>query len=104
MNEYKRVVYFPDIDWCHAIVGLQSSFLAGLLMNEVKKIGKDMINICTKTGSFKAFNISSDSEFVTYFPVGEFNNEIILHDEEDNNIFNMSIKTYNVEKTRIRKN
>ena len=63
-----------------------------------------MVNICTKTGLFKASNISSDSEFVAHFPAGEFNTEIILYDDKDHNIFNMSIKTYNGEKGRSRKN
>jgi hypothetical protein len=90
-NSYVNVVFFSKLEWCKITKGIGSIPYIDNVLEIIKDYGKDLLEICTRTGSFKVTNLTlARAKFFSFFPDGDYKLNLKLYDEIDLNIFNFT--------------
>jgi hypothetical protein len=93
-GSYVKVISFPKIEGCKIIKGIGSIPFFDNLLQFAKVYAKEVLEGCTRTGSFKVTNLTfANSAFLSYFPDGDYKSFAKLYDDIDSNIFNITIDT-----------
>lgn len=63
-----------------------------MVFNDIVAFGKDFSEVCTRSGEFKMTNFSfAKTALIQKFPPGDFKFVLKVHDDVDDNIFNITI-------------
>jgi hypothetical protein len=77
---------------CQIIKGLKLLPIFNIVMNEIKLLGEEFFDICSRKGEIKAMNVSLQASIITSkVPNGDY--RVLTHsfDSNDENIFNITI-------------
>jgi hypothetical protein len=82
---------FPEIEWCRLLRGTKGLPMIDILLADAEKVGKDVTEVCSRTGEMKVSNYSlNDSAFASKFPAGDYRVEFKFFDDIDDNIYNLT--------------
>lgn len=91
-NNFIRVLFFDAIEYCKLMSGFKSLPFFDLVIDDAKKIGKDMIEACYRTGEIRVSNFSfAKISLAQKFPAGDFKFNFRFFDDIDDNVFNMTM-------------
>jgi hypothetical protein len=102
LNTYRKdtnknfilVLPLPNIPVCKTLSSLKNIPVFEIFINEIKKYASEFLDLCSRTGEFKAMNISLEtSAWAKLFPKGEYMNNYHLFDANDNNVANLTFYT-----------
>lgn len=80
------------IEWCNILGGFKSFPFFDLLLNELKTASEGALEMCSKKGEVKFSNYSfSSSPLTAKFPPGDYQLNLKIFDDEDDNIFNITL-------------
>lgn len=83
-------LFLPKIEWCKIVAGIKFTPLLDNVLEMAKLYAKDMIGLCSETGSFKVSNLFlSGFSFLAQVRDGDYKNVFTL-DDTDENIFNLT--------------
>lgn len=91
-NQFVKIIFFPEIDWCSIVNGLKSLTFFELLLNEARSYGSDFLEICSKLGEINVSNITyANSTIASKFPSGDYRFDHRFFNDVDENIYNITI-------------
>lgn len=92
-DEYSKTINLNDVPICAIVEGSESNVLLQRVIQLVKTYAGDILEICSRTGEFKANNVSVyNASFWALWPNGDYRNTFKFYDNTDDNILNV---TYN---------
>jgi hypothetical protein len=77
---------------CQLIKGLKLLPMFDIVMKEIKLLGEEFFDVCSRKGQIKAMNVSLHSSVLTSkVPNGDYRVMTHSFDTNDENIFNITI-------------
>jgi hypothetical protein len=91
-SNFTQVLAFSDIPMCKVVNGLKLLPLFDVLLEDLKDMAKEILEICSRKGDILAMNITfKNSRVLSMFPGGEYLTKIQLFDSIDENIYNITM-------------
>ena len=91
-KEFRSVLNIPAIEWCNIMGGFKSFPFFDMILKEVKTVTDDVFDFCLRAGEFKFSNYSfSKSPLTAKFPPGDYQLNLRVFDDDDDNIYNITI-------------
>lgn len=90
-ENYRTVVNYPDLPMCRIFEGGKTNPLILAIIDTVRPMAPEFIQICTRSGKFSAQNVSFDLvPGIEMWPSGKYKVWLKFFDKLDDNIGNIS--------------
>ncbi|KAG5668545.1 hypothetical protein PVAND_016483 [Polypedilum vanderplanki] len=90
-NSYRQILHIENIEICKIIKGSETSAFLKQTVDWMKSVLKDYDHLCKTLGQIKFLNSSvPDSEFLKWFPSGQYLSGFKYFDEIDSDVINLN--------------
>jgi hypothetical protein len=98
MNNYQPVVTLTEVPYCKILSGVKDLPVYDSIIDIIRKLGGDFMELCSRKGEFKAMNVSGlNLQVAKTFPSGDYRTNgdyrvnLQIFDSKDENIFNITV-------------